>query len=134
MPTEPNDIDHQTEPLLQSLKADLPAEIMKDKEQYSGFDEFVVADLKTSLELFLESVVWSEDADFRRLLTGVELYLNDRLAWFYGAEIQPEDEFAPIGGGAERRASKSPARDRARTGRCCHLPSRRQLGAKPSNS
>ena len=47
----------------------------------------IASDLRTSLDLFLEDVVWSESSDFRRLLLADELYLNGRLAKFYGAKL-----------------------------------------------
>ena len=51
------------------------------------FDEAVVSDLRTSLDLFLEDVIGSEAADFRQLLRANYVYLNGRLAQFYGADL-----------------------------------------------
>lgn len=79
--------------LLVWLKADTPGDLGKDKTKFPDFDEQTISDLQTSLELFLDDVLWSEAADFRRLLTSEEVYLNDRLARFYGAEPQPRGEF-----------------------------------------
>ena len=41
MSTEPNDIDHATEPLLQSLKADLPAlePLLEEADYHWGFED-----------------------------------------------------------------------------------------------
>jgi hypothetical protein len=41
MPTEPDDIDHQTEPLLQSLKVDLPAleTLLEEADSHWGFED-----------------------------------------------------------------------------------------------
>ena len=41
MSTEPNDIDHATEPLLQSLKADLPAlePLLEEADSHWGFED-----------------------------------------------------------------------------------------------
>src|SRR5262249_49942806 len=39
---------------------------------------------------FVEDVVWDGDSDFRRLLLSDELFLNGRLAKFYGVSL-PED-------------------------------------------
>lgn len=90
--------------LLVWLKADLPAEIVKDKELFPEFDETLVADLRTSLELFLDDVVFSTDSDFRRLLTADELFLNERLARFYGADLPAGGDFVAIRRDADRRA------------------------------
>jgi hypothetical protein len=58
--------------------------ISKDPLAFPGFDEAVLADLRTSLALFIEQVVWSERSDYRELLQADYLLLNDRLARFYG--------------------------------------------------
>ncbi len=39
-------------------------------------------DLRTSLDLLVEDLVWSEASDFRQLLLTDELFLNGRLAQF----------------------------------------------------
>jgi hypothetical protein len=64
--------------------------ISKDPQAFPGFDEAVLADLRTSLALFIDQVVWSERADFRELLQADYLLLNERLAKFYGkGEVGP---------------------------------------------
>ncbi len=55
----------------------------KDREKFPEFDEAVVADLRRSLELFIEQVVWSPQSDYRELLLADYLLLNDRLAKLY---------------------------------------------------
>lgn len=82
--------------LLVWLKADLPGDLAKDKARFPDFDEQIISDLRTSLELFLDDVLWSERSDFRRLFTSDEVYLNDRLAKFYGAEPQFAGEFRKV--------------------------------------
>lgn len=64
-------------------------EISKNQELYPGFDASLVADLRTSLDLFLEDVVWSETSDFRQLLQADWSYSSDRMAEFYGPSWQP---------------------------------------------
>src|SRR5207248_4517959 len=54
--------------LLQVLKVDQPPEIAKDKQRFPDFTPEAVADLRTSLDLFLDDVVWSDPSDFRELL------------------------------------------------------------------
>ena len=55
------------------------------------FDPALASDLRTSLELFLDDLVSHQDADFRQILATDTLYLNGRLAKFYGADLKPED-------------------------------------------
>jgi hypothetical protein len=63
----------------------------------------VLADLRTSLDLFVEDVVWSESSDYRQLLLANYLFLNDRLAKFYGVPPPAEGEFEKISFGAKER-------------------------------
>lgn len=72
------------------LKTDHARDAAKDAKKFPGFDATIVSDLRTSLDLFLDDVVWSEKSDFRQLLLGDATYLNGRLAKFYGAKL-PED-------------------------------------------
>lgn len=57
--------------------------LVKDDNLYPDFTPEVVADLRTSLKLFLDETIWSENSDYRELLLADDLYLNDRLAEFY---------------------------------------------------
>ena len=68
----------------------------KDAKLFPGFDEAVVADLRTSLDLFIEDVVWSETSDYRRLFTEDKIYLNDRLAKLYQAKVSNKGGFQLI--------------------------------------
>lgn len=79
--------------LLQWLKVDQPPEIAKDKTRFPDFSEDVAADLRTSLDLFLNDVVWSEKSDFRELLTADWLYLNGRLAKLYRPDVSDDAPF-----------------------------------------
>jgi len=58
--------------------------IAKDSSAFPGFDEATVGDLRTSLMLFIDTVVWSERSDYRELLGANYLLLNPRLSQFYG--------------------------------------------------
>jgi hypothetical protein len=82
---------------LQWLKVDQVPDIAKDPERYPGFDAALASDLRTSLDLFLEDVVWGESSDFRQLLLADDLYLNGRLAKFYGADLPPDSPFRKVG-------------------------------------
>lgn len=90
--------------LLQWLKVDQPPDIAKDRSQFPDFDEHVIADLRTSLDLFLEDVVWSEKSDFRELLLADWLYLNGRLAKLYRSDIAPDAPFVKVQVDPGRRA------------------------------
>jgi hypothetical protein len=90
--------------LLAWLKVDQKRELVKDAKRFPRFDAAMAADLRTSLELFLDDVVWSEGSDFRQLLLSDELYLNDRLATFYGADLPPEADFKKIKLNPDQRA------------------------------
>jgi hypothetical protein len=80
------------------------AEIAKDQKEYPGFDQGVVMDLRTSLDLFAESIVWSEQSDYRQLLLGDTILMNDRLAKFYGQKIEAGAGFQPVKMDAADRA------------------------------
>jgi len=82
--------------LLAWLKADQPADLAKDAKRFPGFDAAVASDLRTSLELFLDDVVWSEGSDFRRLVLAEEVFLNGRLAKFYGVGSFPDPLFLRV--------------------------------------
>ncbi len=89
---------------LQWLRVEQVPDISKDPKLYPGFDKAIVSDLRTSLDLFLNDVIWSESADFRQILLADTLYLNGRLAKFYGADLPPDAPF--------KKVSREP-RDRA---------------------
>ena len=80
------------------------AEIAKDQKEYPGFDQGVVMDLRTSLDLFAESIVWSEASDYRQLLLSDTILMNDRLAKFYGQPVAAGAGFQPVKMDADQRA------------------------------
>jgi hypothetical protein len=73
--------------LLTWLRADHGHDLTRDAQKFPGFDATVASDLRASLELFLDDVLWSESADFRELLVSDQVFLNSRLAKFYGADL-----------------------------------------------
>jgi hypothetical protein len=81
---------------LQWLKVDQVPDLAKNRMQYPDFDEATAADLRTSLELFLDRVVWSEPSDFRQLFLDEELDLNGRLARLYGADLGADSPFRQV--------------------------------------
>ena len=86
------------------LKADQARDLAKDAKKYPDFDAAVIADLRTSLEMFLDQVVWSEASDYRQLLSADYVYLNGRLAKFYGVDQPPDSDFTQVKLNAEQRA------------------------------
>ena len=79
------------------LGIDHAEEIAKDTEQYPNYDKSLEADLRTSLNIFLDNIVWqTAGADFRKLLNSRHLPLNERLARLYGAQrVKHLGEFGP---------------------------------------
>ena len=69
------------------LKIDQPRDVAKDPKRFPGFDQDIVWDLRSSLDLFLDDVVWSERSDLRRLMLDDSIYMNGRLAQFYGVGL-----------------------------------------------
>jgi mono/diheme cytochrome c family protein len=82
--------------LLRWLQLDQVAELAKEAKHFPGFDAGVVSDLQTSLDLFLDEVVWSAKSDFRELLLAEHLYLNGRLAKLYGADLSADAPFQKV--------------------------------------
>lgn len=85
------------------LKLDQAHDMAKDPKRFPGFDPAIISDLRTSLDLFLDDVIWSPTSDFRKLLTSDEIFLNDRLAKFYGTKADGP-EFQKVKLDAGRRA------------------------------
>ena len=71
-------------------------DITKDKKAFPDFNETIVADLRVSLEKFVDHVVWGESSDYRQLLQADYLFLNNRLAGFYGASGIAGDDFTLV--------------------------------------
>jgi len=61
-------------------------DLSKDPKLYPGFDKALVADLRSSLNQFLEEVIWKGDGDYRKLLLGNEILMNARMAKYYGGK------------------------------------------------
>ena len=88
------------------LRVDHGPEIVKDTTRYSEFSPEIAADMRTSLELFMDDVVWGQapaagisgngGSDFRRLFTDEEVYLNGRLGPLYGAKLPADAPFRRV--------------------------------------
>lgn len=86
------------------LDVDRTGEVTKDQAVYPGFDQSLASDLVVSLDLFLDSVIWSENSDYRQLFLSNELPLNARLAEFYGAEVPEGGRFQLVALDPDHRA------------------------------
>ncbi|MES2709774.1 MAG: DUF1592 domain-containing protein [Verrucomicrobiota bacterium] len=73
-----------------------PDAIVKDPAAFPNVDLAVFRDLKRSLDLFIDGVVWSPESDYRRLLNADYLLLNSRLAPLYGREVAAGGDFQPV--------------------------------------
>src|SRR2546423_787934 len=71
-------------------------DLTKDANVYPGFTPEIISDLRTSLNLFLKDVVWSGSSDYRNLLLADYMYVNDRLASFYGLNTNGTDDFVKV--------------------------------------
>ncbi|MGJ8698278.1 MAG: DUF1592 domain-containing protein [Verrucomicrobiaceae bacterium] len=71
-------------------------DLSKDPQAFPGFDQALIADLRSSLDLFIDSVVWTDQSDYRLLFTTENVFLNQRLANFYGAPHPGGNEFLPL--------------------------------------
>jgi hypothetical protein len=93
--------------LLAWLRVDHGPELTKDATVAAGFTPELAGDLRTSLLLALDDVVGADGpraADFRRLLTADEVWLNGRLAPLFGADLRPDAPFTPVRLDGGRRA------------------------------
>lgn len=79
-------------------------DIDKNTEAFPDYTDRLTADLKISLELFLEQVVDSESGDFRQLLLSDTIFMNGRMAQFYGAGLAVDADFQEVRFEPERRA------------------------------
>ncbi|MCA8997980.1 MAG: DUF1592 domain-containing protein, partial [Planctomycetaceae bacterium] len=79
-------------------------ELIKDAETYPGFDAQLVSDLHSSLNLTIKSAVSSPETTLNDLLLSNQIYLNGRLAQFYGADLPEDAPFQPVSLNPEARA------------------------------
>ncbi|MFG0263744.1 MAG: PA14 domain-containing protein [Rhodopirellula sp. JB055] len=80
-------------------------DLRKDDEKYPGFSKELIADLRTSLDRFLDETVWSETSDFRQLLGADWAFTNQRLAEFYGEAWNPAESMDEKSGEANESES-----------------------------
>ena len=71
-------------------------DLTKDPKLFPGFDASLIADLRTSFDLFLEETVWSTASDYRQLFLSKNLHLNPQLARFYQVPEPPPNSFKSL--------------------------------------
>jgi hypothetical protein len=79
-------------------------DLQKDATLFPDFTPEIIDDLRTSLGLFADAVVWGERSDFRELLRSNDLFVNQRLAEFYGLPPPSADEFVRVAAPAGQRS------------------------------
>jgi hypothetical protein len=78
------------------LDMDRGDDLAKDPKAYPEFTPEIAADLRASLKLFLDDEVWSPQSDYRQLLLADYMYVNDRLAKFYGLPANCTNDFVKV--------------------------------------
>ncbi|PHS16929.1 MAG: hypothetical protein COA78_03495 [Blastopirellula sp.] len=86
------------------LLLDEKESLNKDQSLFPNYDEQTVAALRTSLDLFLDEVVWEGDADFRRLMDADYIYMNDHLSTIYDIELPEGTGFRKVAFEKDHRA------------------------------
>jgi Protein of unknown function (DUF1592)/Protein of unknown function (DUF1588)/PA14 domain/Cytochrome C oxidase, cbb3-type, subunit III len=74
------------------LQMDRVENLPKDEKLFPGFTTAIIADLRASLDLFLEDTMWNGSSDYRNLLLADNLYVNNRLAEFYGLNTNSDNK------------------------------------------
>jgi hypothetical protein len=85
------------------LELERAESVSKDVKIFPGFDQTMMSELRESLWKFVDEVVWSEQSDYRQLIQADYLWLNERLARFYGKEVAGM-EFQRVGFDPNERA------------------------------
>ncbi len=88
----------------QWLQYDHFNDLTKSNQMYPDFDDQLASDLRTSLDLLIDDIVWSKNSDFRELLSTNSIYLNGRLAKFYGVDLPEDAPFQRVSFDPEHRA------------------------------
>lgn len=78
------------------LQMDRVESLSKDDQLFPGFTPEIIADLRTSLDVFLEDTFWSANADYRVLLAADYLFVNKRLAQFYSLATNTNEDFVRV--------------------------------------
>ncbi len=86
------------------LELERAHDISKDRETFPDFSPAVMADLRTSLDLFIDDAVWKNNSDFRNMLLADSVFLNPRLAKIYGGAGEVKSGFQKVSLAKQHRA------------------------------
>ncbi len=75
----------------------------KDAAVYPGFDQELIYSLRGSIEKSLHEIVWSEKSDYRQLFLFDKIYVNTRIAQFYGIDADTDGIFVKTDFESDRR-------------------------------
>jgi hypothetical protein len=82
--------------LMAWLKVDEVPDIVKSPKVVADFDTNTANDLRTSLELFLESTAWGANSDYREMMLSPAVFLNGRLAKIYDVKLPADAPFQSV--------------------------------------
>ncbi|MHB8951411.1 MAG: DUF1592 domain-containing protein [Pirellulaceae bacterium] len=86
------------------LNIDDVENISKDQELFGRFDDQLAASLRTSLDLFLDDVIWNGDGDFRQLLLANTWFVDESIAAYYGIAGEYDDGYRKVAMDSDRSA------------------------------
>ena len=76
----------------------------KDANVYPGFDEMMLGSLAESLNLAIDEIISSKESDFRQLLVSDKMFVDSRIAEFYGIDKPESGTFEKKSFEPEKRA------------------------------
>ncbi len=79
-------------------------EIDKDQTAFPDFTPEFAADMRVSLELMLAQALDADNADFQRLLLTDTIFMNGRMAKFYGVDLPEDAPFQEVKFEPDKRA------------------------------
>ena len=79
-------------------------EIDKDQTLFPDFTPELAADMRVSLELLLAQALDADNADFQRLLLTDTIFMNGRMAKFYGVDLPEDVQFTEVKFEPDKRA------------------------------
>jgi len=86
------------------LELDRATDATKDPNAFPGFDEHILASLAESLDMAIDEIIWSKESDFRQLLMSDKMFVDKRIAEFYGIDKPEKETFELKLFESERRA------------------------------
>ena len=86
------------------LEMDRANDATKDANVYPGFDEMMLGSLAESLNLAIDEIISSKESDFRQLLVSDKMFVDSRIAEFYGIEKPEAGKFEKKSFEPEKRA------------------------------